>query len=1050
MSMVELAVRRPVTTTMMTLVLVLLGGVSLSRLSVDLMPELSFPTVTVVTVYRGAGPEEVETLVTRPIEQVLSAVTGVDEVSSESKEGSSEIRVQFRWGTNIDQGIADIRQQIDKVRQRLPEDIETPYIRKYNTADSPIIYLGLETELSPTEATTLAETMILPRLEQIDGVARVSLRGHVRREIQIDLDRNKLASLSMGINDVLTALQAGNENRPAGDLAEGDLNLLVRTRGDFTSLEQIRETAIRQNEDAIVRISDVGVVVDGVARRTDKTRVNGQPGVMIYVFKQAGANTVHVSDRVQAKLAQLNEELLQAQLTLRLDKSRFIRQSISNIQQSAAIGMGLAILILILFLYSFRSAMVIGVAMPVSVVATFAMIYLNGFTLNMVSFGGLALGIGLLVDNSIVVLESIYRKRDDGLSARQAAIEGTNEVSGAILASTMTTLIVFVPLIFIEGITGVLLHQLAWVVSFSLLCSLVISLTLTPVMAAYWLGETEGQQRHWLLKPVDWFHGVNRFVFGSIENVYAFVLRQMQRAPLAVGGLTMLLIASVGGLFPLIGTEFFPKTDEGVLSLTMTMAPGIQLETLDDKASVVEQRILNNTPELTTLACFLGGDEDDADRWNRGHFRIRLTTRSERKPSDEDIRQRLDALMDGIPGSKISLRTSQEHMLFRRLANGSGQFMVNIRGHDSETAELLAQMVIEELEQVEGLVNVEIVQADRRPELSTFIDRSKASLFGISVSEITRTMETAIRGTEATLYRENGQEYPVLVRLREEDRRARKDLAEVGISTPSGEIIPLRSLLDVSNAQAPVMINRQNQQRVSVISADVEERDLGQIVAEVQQRFRELPVPKDFQLEIDGDYKEQQQSFQMLMIGFVLALTLMYMVMASQFESFTDPILIMVSVPLALVGVILVLVLSGTTLNVQSFIGLIVLAGIVVNNAIVVVDYINQLRQTHPETPLKQLVYQASVRRFRPVLMTTLTTVLAMLPIAFGMGDGGELQAPMARVVIGGLLSGTFITLIVIPLLYQETARQKTPVTSSDAAANPQPPIPLPTAEVTA
>lgn len=1038
MFLTRMAVGRPITTLMCCFIVVLLGWAALRRLSVDLMPDMTYPTVSISTLYRGAGPEEIETLITRPLEQSLSSVSGVERLASTSTEGSSTIRAQMQWGVDLDASVNDMRQAIDKIRRFLPEEIEEPYIRKYDVADSPVMYLGLGSSLDTMTLTRLAEKQIVPQLERLDGVARVGLRGAVRREIQIDVDRSKLAALNMGIQEVVAALGRENVSHPAGDFEEGFVNLLIRSQGEFHSLDEISATIVRQQAGAVVRISDIAAVIDGEEEQTQKTRINGRPGLMVYIFKQAGSNTIDVSDRVHAAVEQLNRQLTNAELTVRVDKSDFIRDAIANVRMAAVYGMALAVVVLIVFLQSIRSTLVIGVSMPLSVLATFVLIYFQGFTLNMVSFGGLALGIGLLVDNSIVVLESIYRRHEDGLPPREAALEGTREVAGAIVASTLTTLIVFLPMLFIGGTTSILLNQLAWVVSFSLVCSLLASLTLTPMLAAHSLTrDALAKETSRLSAWIRRFHQWNDRGFRSLERGYAAGLRLSLRYRGAVGILLLACLAATVGLVPRIGSEFLPKTDEGDLRIDAVMAPAIQLEQLDRQTQQLERIVIDNVPERRTTAVFIGDDADDGEDWNRSRFRISLIPRSERTRGIDEIRKNVADKVRDVAGMNIRVRASTEMMLFRMLTRNGGDLEVEVRGHDLETAEELADRIEKVMQGITGLVNVEVAREDRRPELVVRIDRAKASLLGVSVSDIATTLESAIRGTEATTYRDEGDEFRILVRLRESDRDRLPDIEQVGVSTPGGSIIPLRNLVYFDAGEAPLRIARRDQQRILVVTADVEDRDLGASVADLQRSLERIPLPAGFTLSIAGDWEEQQKSFSALREGLILAVVLMYMVMASQFESLRDPLLILIAIPLGAIGVIWAMLLTDTTLNVQSFIGLIMLAGIVVNNAIVLVDYMNQLMRAQTgEIDRDDLIVRAAVRRFRPILMTTLTTILAMIPVAFGWGEGGELQAPMARVVIGGLTSGTLITLLAIPLIYRTwgARRRQSPAADIETA----------------
>ncbi len=1028
MSLTRLAVHRPITTLMASLVVVLLGWMALKDLRVDLMPDLQFPTVSVETLYPGAGPEEVETLITRPLEQTLSSVNGFERLSSESLEGSSDIRVQFRWGTDLDSAMADMRQAIDKVREDMPRDIDPPLLERYDVNDSPVMYLGVQSELPPTKLTRMIERNIIPRLERLDGVARVGMRGEVRREIQVNLDRVKLEALGMGVNEVLTALQLGNVNQPAGDFDEGSVQRLLRSRTEFETLDDIRNVIVRHRVDAVVRVRDVAEVVDGHEEITQLTRMNGQPGIMVYVFQQSGANTIDVSDEVQGAIADLNRELRDARLVVRLDRSRFIRSAIAELRESVFVGMALAMAILVLFLRSFRSTMIIAVSMPLSVLATFVFMYFGGMTLNMVSFGGLALGIGMLVDNSIVVLESIFVKRDEGLGPLEAAVAGTGEVGAAVVSSTLTTLIVFLPLLFIQGMTGLLVAQLAYVVSISLMCSLIASLTLTPALAAHWLkwapGESRGRRRWRIFGGlVDRLHATSHVGMSGMERVYGAALDAALRRPgLTLFSLLFLFCATLG-LLPRVGSEFLPQPDDGRLGVTGSMAPGTRLETLDQQTKILEAALNEQLSDAESISVFVGDEADDGDSWHECRFSIQLRPRGERKEPAAAVRRRIDENAPDIAGMRVKSRMNSALPMYRMFGSEGDSLAVLIRGHDRETASELADAVSRVLRGVVGVVNVERQEDERRPELATLVDRSKASLLDISVRDITQTLETTVRGTRATVFREDGDEFNVTVRLRESDRSRLADIGQVGIATPLGHIVPLRNLVRFEAGDAPLAVERLDRQRVAIVTAGTEGRDLGGIVTELEQKLAAIPLPDGFSVEVGGDWEEQQESFRELHVGFWLAIVLMYVIMAAQFETLRDPLLILCTLPLGAIGVILALVFWDTTLNVQSFIGIVVLSGIVVDNAIVMVDYIAQLRRAHTEQDVRDLVRRGAVRRLRPVLMTSLTTVLGMLPVAFGWGEGGELQAPLARVVVGGLVSGTLTTLVGIPVVYMLASR---------------------------
>jgi HAE1 family hydrophobic/amphiphilic exporter-1 len=1020
MLLTRLAILRPISTSMACLIVVLLGVTALRNLSVDLMPDVTYPSISVITVYEGAGPYEVESRLTRPLEQAFSSVTGVDQLFSSSTEGSSTIIVRLQWGVSVDSAIHDLRQAIEKSHSTLPENLEGPYIYRYNVNDSPIIYVGLTSDIDPLQLTRLAEKQIAPEIERLPGVAQVHLRGRVQREIQVDLVRTALEARQISVRDVVTALRRENTTQPAGDLTENHLKWLVRSRGEFQNLNQIRETVVRQEGERIVRIKDIGNVVDGIEERTELMRTNGREGLMMYIVKQSGANTIDVSNHIQRAVEEINRQWPAVKLTIRIDKSDFIRESIRNVAWAALYGMLLAVVVMVLFLQSFRSALAISISMPLSILATFVMIHFQGFTLNMISFGGLALGIGLLVDNSIVVLESIFRKRDEGRNPIDAAIEGTQEVAGAITASTVTTLIVFLPLLFVEGITGILLHQLTWVVTMSLACSLLASLTVTPMLttvgtASTPTGDPRGVVR-WTVHPV---LTATRHVWGLCEAVYKWsVSLSLKRAGL---GLSLLLLVSAVALgwTPRIGTEFLPATDDGELRINAHMTPGIQLATLDRQSQLLEKTLLE-IPEQMVTAALIGDDAEDGDRWHLTRFRIKLQPRQDRKRTASEIRADISNVVGEIPGMKYRVQASRGMIIGRMLRGiGGGNLMVDVQGHDLPAIQKIATKVVEQMNLTPGLVNVHREHAVQRPILSATIDRAKASLLGITIQDITETMETAVRGTRATLFRDQGDEFDVRVRLQAQDRDQTAAVERVSVRSSNDKLVPLKNIVNFNRDADDVEIERRDQQRTAVIYADVEGSDLGRIVADLKHRLNSLAMPAGITYRIGGDWEHQQKSFADLRKGFILALVLMYMVMAAQFESLRDPLLILFTVPLAGIGVILALITTNTTLNAQSFIGIIILSGIVVNNSIVLVDYVNRLRQAEPDWSCMQLLTTAAVRRFRPIIMTTLTTVFAMLPLAIGWGEGGELQAPMARVVIGGLLTGTLVTLFAIPMVYR-------------------------------
>jgi HAE1 family hydrophobic/amphiphilic exporter-1 len=991
---------------MVCLIVATLGVNSLTKLPIDLMPHMENTRLRVDTRYEGAGPYEIETLITRPLEQTLSTVHFVERVSSQSAEGSSRVSLDFQWGTNIDNAINDIRQAIDRARELLPEDVEEPTIDYWDPADAPIIYLNVASKLDLVTLTRDLDKDIVPFLQRVPGVARIGVEGALRREVRVELSRDELYARDIAIADVTAALRRENTVQRSGSIEKGHLSLLLRTHGSFESLDDIADTIITRNGDAAVRVRDIGRVVDGIQPQTLLQRTNGKPSIALHVYKKSGLNTVQVCDAVVAAIANFNAQSARAKLAVRQNSGVSIRQAIVDVGLSLVYGMLLAALVLMVFLRSVRSTCVVVLSMPLSVLATLILIYFCGFSLNLVSFGGLALGIGLLVDNSIVVLESIFRKRGEGLEPREAAIAGTSEVAAAITASTITTLVVFLPALFLEGTAGVLLHQLAFVVSVAVTSSLLVSVTLTPVLTTFWRDASRADAGVWT----------------GLERRYEGLLGIALRRPAVVSLVLLAVFACVLGMTPLIGTELVPRGDGSIVRVDSEMAPGVQLELLDHQIRILETAMQEQVPEADSLWVRVGGPRNASSYWHRSSMLSILKPSKQRERTAEEIRQHLETHLPRPTGVKFRVRAYGAVSGFSQLPGGDSRLLLELRGGDPISAEALATEVAAVLQTIPGLVNVGVTKNERREVLAADIDRGKASLLGISVTDVAGSFASGVRGTKAAILHDRGDELDVIVQLDEADRSLRSDIAELGVSAASGEIIPVKSVVSFGKEQDTAVIRRLDQQRVTTISAGLEGRDLGSAATEIQQRLSAFPLPDGYSINIAGDWKEQQKNFRDLRIGLLLAIALMYMVMASQFESLVHPLLVLLTLPLGAIGVIAALILTGSTFNVQSFIGVVMLTGIVVNNAIVLVDYINQLRRENPAEPTATLIIQAATRRFRPILMTTITTVLAMTPIALAWGESGEVQAPMACVVIGGLMSATLITLVAIPLAYKHVA----------------------------
>jgi HAE1 family hydrophobic/amphiphilic exporter-1 len=1009
-------VHRPILTGVIFFVVIILGVVSFSRLSIDLMPEITYPTISVVTSYGNVGPEEMEESITRPIEEALAAVQGVEEITSSSSEGQSQVRVAFTWGTDLDVAANDIRDRIDRVLGRLPEDITRPMIRKFDLSAFPIMFLSASGNLNPLDLRRIVEDQVKYRLERVPGVASVDIRGGLNREVHIDLRSDQLKALGISTDEVLAALRNENRNVPAGLYDKGNLEVLVRTQGEYGNLDEIRSTVITTRAGAPIRIGDVAKVVDSWEEIRQIVRIDGKPGLRISISKQSGANTVNVAAGVREEMTRINRDIPQLRLVPIVDTSVYIKNSISNMGTAVLIGGLLAILILFLFLRNVSSTLIISTAIPISIIATFGLMYFSGFTLNIITFGGLALGIGMLVDNAIVVLENIYRHREEGSDNIQSALIGTSEVWSAIMASTLTTIVVFFPVVFIRGMSGIMFRQMAMVVSFSLLCSLVVALTLIPMLASRFLR----------FQPAEHYRNENRLhriyayseeTFRRVEQRYSSLLQ------LAIGRKKTVLISAVVlfavsiAMVRLIGVELMPATDEGEVRVNIEMAVGTKLEIMDQTTRTVEEIVRRQVPEAVSIMSESGGGGYHAAGGHTGEVRVTLVPISKRHRSSEQIANDLRRALAGLPGVTIRTRAGQGLFVLRMGAQTDSGVEIEIRGYDLATAQALAQRVNEVVAKIPGITDTQISREEGNPEQIIRINREKAADLGLGVSRIGDALQTAIGGTLASYFREGGKEYNILVRLGEEDRKSLDNLLDLTVVNNRGEPVILRNVVDAVQEEGPVRIERKDQERIITIEANYTGRDLGSVIRDIRRGLRTVPVPKDFVILFGGDYEEQQKAFRELLFGFILAIVLVYLVMAGQFESWRDPFVVLFSIPMALIGITVTMLLTGTIFSLQAFIGCIMLAGIVVNNAILLVDYTNQLRRNQG-MGLVEAIRLSGSRRLRPILMTTLTTVLGLLPLAIGFGEGGETQAPLARVVIGGLLSSTLITLILVPVVY--------------------------------
>jgi HAE1 family hydrophobic/amphiphilic exporter-1 len=1016
MSIPRLAIHRPVTMFMISFVIVLLGGISLTRLPVDLMPDTEFPSITVRVAYPGVGPLEMEELVTRPIEQAVSAVAGLERVESTSSEGNANVRLNFAWGTDLSEAADDVRTRVDRVRGRLPEDADPPTIFKFDSTAMPIMGVGVEGDYDAVTLRELAQNDLSPRLERVAGVAAVTVDGGLRRQIHVNLSREKITALNLSPDRVVQILRTENQNIPLGEVNDASRTLLLRSPGQFTNLEEIRNLVVLTREGVPVYMKDIAEVRDSTEDRRQITRINGRPGIRMRVTKQSGTNTVQIAEGVRAEIARINREVAGMRLQILDDQSVFIDRAIHSVQEHAMIGSVLVIAIIFLFLRDLKSTLIICTSIPISVIGTFALLYFGGYTLNTLTFGGLALGIGMIVDAAIVVLENTYRHLEMGKDRMTAAIDGSEEVWSAILASTLTHIAVFVPMLFLTGISSIMFGQLAAVVSFSLAMSLLVAVTIVPVLCSRLLDPpTHGKDAQGV------FGSISRGVDRLLEGLDAFYARALHialhhRPTVFLVGFGLFAVALY--LLPRIGFEFQPTTDEGEVTVDAELAVGTRIEVTEAGLIQLEERIREFVPEATMLITQAGGGGGWGNNsTHRGNIQVRLVSRTERQRSNEQISMELRRQLAGLPGVVVRARASGGQNMMRGMGNqGGGRLAVEIMGHDLDISRRIAQDVKTLMDSTPGVADSRLQREEGRPELAVRVDRDKAALLGMTVTGVANTIRTNVAGEQAAMFREAGNEYPIVVRLREEDREEVSSVGDVLLSTPGGQVLPAKNVMVIDRDTGPVSIERKNQERIQRVTAETEVT-LSQAVANVQARLGEVNVDQNFAVGFGNEVEEQARSFRELQLVLILAIVLVYTVMASQYESLRDPFIIIFSIPLAAIGVVGMLLLTNTAFSMQAYIGVIMLAGIVVSNAILLVDYTNTLRE-RDKMPLRNAIETAGRHRLRPILMTSACTALGLVPMALGIGEGAELQAPLARVVIGGLITSTMITLVFVPAMY--------------------------------
>lgn len=1029
MGLPEFSVKRRVTITMMIGILVVVGVISFNRIGLDLLPEMEFPMLSVLTQYPGVASEDIETLLTKPIEEVAGTVKGVKEVRSFSQEGVSVVQVDLEWGTDLDIAAQDIRNSIGLIRDFLPEDIREPLVLKFDTTAMPVMFMGITSENRNTyELRKLVEDTVKERLERLDGVASAWAIGGEQREILVNVDRDELQARGQSLSDIVMILRVQNLNLPGGHIVDSHEELLVRSLGEFQDVDDIGRIVIGMGSDQRpVRLRDVARVSNVPKEVRDYSRTEGLDSILFMVMKESGANTLQVSDAALEEIEGSHQYLPDdVEFHIFFDSGEFIRKVTSRTSMTGLVGGLLAVLMILFFLRSFRPTIAIGVAIPLSILIAFIPLYFVGYSLNMMTLGGFALGVGMLVDNSIVVIENIYRHIEAGENRRTAAAFGAREVGNAIIASTLTTVVVFLPMIFMEGIPGQLAKGVASTVSFSLLASLLVALTIVPMLASVFfrdkdsIARTRGGRVSQLGYKLSEGRAI-QWVKRHFETVLRFCLGRWTRW--GVVGAAMVLFLVSAGLMGLLGAEFMPASDQEFISMKVELPVGTDLETTNNVVLEIEDKI-KQIPELEGWGAFGGMSESTQQDVaygsaeagvNFAQVMIGLVEKGERDRSSIEIQEALRRSLPDFEGAKVEFVDMNSQMF----GSDERPVTVKIYGRDLPTLKELSEVVAAEIEDIEGIRDVDTSMRQGQPELGISIDRERAGNHGLAVGQVAAEIQAAMLGTVATAYRSRGEELDVRVRYSERFRTTEDDIRNIPIKTPFGSHVRLMDVAEVKRGTGHTKIDRSNQMRLAVVDGNVVGRDLNSVVQDVKARLAPLEreqFPSGYFTDFGGDYERLIEYAKYMAIALALAILLVYMVMAAQFESFSQPLIVMFTMPLALIGVFLLLFATGNRFNVPSGMGLVMLAGIVVNNGIILIDYVNQLRRRGLET--LEAVVEGAKTRLRPIFITSFTTIFGMLPMVLDRGEGAEMRVPMALTVIGGLLTSMVLTLVVIPAVY--------------------------------
>jgi HAE1 family hydrophobic/amphiphilic exporter-1 len=1004
MTLSSVAIKRPVFTVMVTVAMLVLGIVSFGRLGSDLFPDVTFPAVVVTVPYPGASPAEVESLVTKPVEDAVVGINGIDRVRSFSREGSALVFVLFTLGTDVKDAATQVRERVSQARFKLPAETKEPLISRFDVSASPILTYTIRGKESLSEIRDFTDDVLRPALEQVEGVAAVEIRGGAEREVRVSLSRPKLDALGVGPGQVVQRLRAENLNVPAGHYDEGTREVSVRTVGEFRNVDQIRQVIIATAKDgSVVRLADVAEVVDGLAEQRTLVRVNGTDAVTFDVRKQSGTNTVEVAAAVKAKMAQL-EKAFPAGVSsaLLIDLSHFIERDLKQVEHHIIIGAAMAILIILVFMMDIRSTLISAVALPTSVIGTFFVMYLFGFTLNMMTLLALSLAIGLLIDDAVVVRENIFKHIERGKPPMQAALDGTQEVALSVFATTLTIIAVFLPVAFVKGMVGQFFRQFGITISAAVAISLFVAFTLDPMLSSrFSKTKTHGPGAFdWLKAPFEW-------VFRTVEQTYEAMLGWAVRHKLVVGLMALGSMVFMGFIATLMGSEFVNAEDRSQFVVEAELPAGTALAETSRLSSRAEAELLKNR-EITVLASTVGVDGEP----NKIRWRVVTTPKTERTVSLPDLKAAGRNAAQTIPGARVTATDPP----FVEGAATEAPIMINVRGEEFPQIEAAAHTIERILKRTPGVADIHVRYSPGRPELEVELDRQRAADRGLSVAEVAMGLRTAMEGDDSGNLRRGGDEIPIRVQLDEDYRGNAESLKNLTLQTSRGPV----KLSDVANfkrSEGPQVIERENRQRQITLWATPIGRPLGDVAKEFQPAIAKAKLGQGISVAYDGQLRLMNETNSNMAIALMLGVVFIYIVLASQFESFVHPFTIMLTLPLALVGGVVGLFLTNNTMAMGALIGIVLLMGLVTKNAILLIDRAIVRVRDHGETPLRAIL-EAGPERLRPILMTSAAMVLGMLPTAVSNAEGSEFRAPMAIAVIGGVISSTLLSLIVVPVFY--------------------------------